>query len=78
MPSIVGGGHPLEAGHVRLPGRGDGGGEVRADRLGGPGHLRAWLERFAGVAGVAFAVEACTGWRYVVRGRKKRAKTDLL
>jgi len=51
---------------------------VRADRLGGPGHLRAWLERFAGVAGVAFAVEACTGWRYVVRGRKKRAKTDLL
>src|ERR1019366_1490073 len=32
-----------------------------ADRAG----LRAWLERFGGVAGVAFAVEACTGWRYV-------------
>ncbi len=28
--------------------------------------LRAWLKRFEGVPGVAFAVEACTGWRYVV------------
>src|SRR6266852_693373 len=28
--------------------------------------LRAWLKRFAGVPGVAFAVEACTGWRYVI------------
>ena len=28
-------------------------------------HLRAWLARFAGVADVAFAVEGCTGWRYV-------------
>jgi transposase len=28
--------------------------------------LAAWLERFAGVDEVAFAVEACTGWRYVV------------
>ena len=32
-----------------------------ADRAG----LRAWLRRFDGVAGVAFAVEACAGWRYV-------------
>src|SRR5882757_1111700 len=32
-----------------------------ADRAG----LRAWLRRFDGVPGVAFAVEACTGWRYV-------------
>ncbi len=38
-------------------------GKVRpADR----DHLRAWLTRFAGVDGVEFAVEACTGWRYVV------------
>ena len=42
-------------------------GEVRrgqiapADRA----HLRAWLERFAGRDDVAFAVEGCTGWRYV-------------
>src|SRR3989442_4378786 len=42
-------------------------GEVRraqiapADRT----HLRAWLARFAGRDDVAFAVEGCTGWRYV-------------
>jgi transposase len=28
-------------------------------------HLRAWLARFAGRQDVAFAVEGCTGWRYV-------------
>jgi transposase len=28
-------------------------------------HLRAWLRRFDGVPDVAFAFEACTGWRYV-------------
>src|ERR1700746_2340962 len=32
-----------------------------ADRV----HLRAWLARFAGCDDVAFAVEACTGWRYI-------------
>ena len=32
-----------------------------ADRL----HLLAWLARFAGRDDVAFAVEGCTGWRYV-------------
>src|SRR4029077_6897349 len=42
-------------------------GEVRrgqiapADRV----HLRGWLARFAGRDDVAFAVEGCTGWRYV-------------
>src|SRR5256886_14222177 len=30
-----------------------------ADRV----HLRAWLARFAGREDVAFALEACTGWR---------------
>jgi transposase len=34
---------------------------VPADRA----HLRAWLARFENPAGVAFAAEACTGWRYV-------------
>jgi len=29
-------------------------------------HLAEWLQRFAGVDRVCFAVEACTGWRYVV------------
>ena len=28
-------------------------------------HVRAWLARFAGRDDVAFAVEGCTGWRYV-------------
>src|SRR6266516_3819038 len=28
--------------------------------------LRHWLERFAGRADVTFAVEGCTGWRFVV------------
>ena len=28
-------------------------------------HLRAWLARFASLEDVAFAVEGCTGWRYV-------------
>ena len=28
--------------------------------------LRNWLERFAGRNDVAFAVEGCTGWRFVV------------
>jgi transposase len=28
-------------------------------------HFRAWLARFEDPAGVAFAVEGCTGWRYV-------------
>jgi transposase len=28
-------------------------------------HLRAWLARFTGRDDVAFALEGCTGWRYV-------------
>ncbi len=28
-------------------------------------HLRGWLARFAGRSDVAFALEGCTGWRYV-------------
>ena len=28
-------------------------------------HLRCWLARFAGRDDVAFALEGCTGWRYV-------------
>jgi hypothetical protein len=30
-----------------------------------PEHLRAWLARFSDPDDVAFAVEGCTGWRYV-------------
>ena len=35
---------------------------VPADRA----HLRSFLARFDGQGEVAFAVEGCTGWRYVV------------
>jgi len=42
-------------------------GEVRRGQVAPAGrqHLRAWLQRFDGVPDVAFAFEACTGWRYV-------------
>src|SRR5262249_23530392 len=39
---------------------------VPADRA----HLRAWLARFAGRGEGAFAVEGCTGWRYVALRRE--------
>ena len=32
--------------------------------------LRAWLSRFAGQQDVQFALEGCTGWRYVVLRRE--------
>ena len=71
MPSIVGGLDihrkqitfdyaDLDTGEVKC-------GQVApADRA----HLRAWLARFDNPPGVAFAVEACTGWRYVTLRRE--------
>jgi transposase len=43
-------------------------GEVFRGRIA-PGDrvtLRRWLQRFTDRRGVAFALEGCTGWRYVV------------
>src|SRR5260370_200083 len=42
-------------------------GEVRRGQVSPAdlAHLRAWLARFAGRDDVAFAMEGCTGWRYV-------------
>jgi len=42
-------------------------GEVKRGQItpAGREHLRAWLARFAGRDDVAFAMEGCTGWRYV-------------
>jgi len=34
-------------------------------------HLAGWLARFAGQAEVAFALEGCTGWRYVAEEMAK-------
>jgi transposase len=43
-------------------------GEVKSGRVAPADreHLTVWLRRFEGVEQVAFAAEACTGWRYVV------------
>ena len=43
-------------------------GEVHTGRImpADRDRLRVWLERFHGVSDVAFALEGCTGWRYVV------------
>src|SRR5262244_2325915 len=42
-------------------------GEVKRGQIGPADrkHVRAWLARFAGRGEVAFAVEGCTGWRYI-------------
>ena len=42
-------------------------GEVRRGQISPADreHLRAWLARFHGRDDVAFALEGCTGWRYV-------------
>jgi transposase len=39
--------------------------------------LRSWLERFAGRADVTFAVEGCTGWRFVVEELQRAGITAL-
>jgi len=40
--------------------------------------LRDWLEQFAGRADVTFAVEGCTGWRFVVEELQSAGITALL
>lgn len=40
--------------------------------------LRSWLSRFAGRADVTFAVEGCTGWRFVVEELQRAGITALL
>jgi transposase len=40
--------------------------------------LRSWLGRFAGQEDVTFAVEGCTGWRFVVEELQRAGITALL
>ena len=40
--------------------------------------LRGWLRRFDGVPDVEFAVEGCTGWRYVVEELQRAGITAHL
>jgi transposase len=73
MPSIVGGldihRKQITFDYLDLATGEVGCGQVApADRA----HLRAWLARFEHPGEVAFAVEACTGWRYVT-GELQRA-----
>ncbi len=55
---------------------------VRSGAAGSPRRarsaLRDWLEQFAGRADVTFAVEGCTGWRFVVEELKAAGITALL
>ncbi|WP_030436220.1 IS110 family transposase [Actinoplanes subtropicus] len=41
-------------------------------------HLAGWLQRFDGRTDVTFAVEACTGWRYVVHTLQRAGITAQL
>lgn len=41
-------------------------------------HLAEWLRRFDGVDGVAFAMEGCTGWRYVAEEMRAAGVTPHL
>lgn len=51
-------------------------GQVQRGRLAGCREvLRQWLGRFAGCADVQFAVEGCTGWRFIVE-ELRRAGID--
>jgi hypothetical protein len=47
---------------------------VPADRE----HLREWLTRFAGREDVHFALEGCTGWRYVALRREALVRREAL
>ena len=55
-------------------------GEVRSGRIA-PAYrqvLRDWLGRFAGRDDVTFALEGCTGWRFVVEELQRAGVTALL
>jgi transposase len=55
-------------------------GEVRRGRIEPAcrAELRCWLRRFAGRDDVTFAVEGCTGWRFVVEELARAGITALL
>jgi transposase len=55
-------------------------GQVRRGRISPACRVvfRSWLERFAGRADVSFAVEACTGWRFVVEELERAGITAVL
>ena len=68
----VAGGFDLHRGQLTFDYVDTGTGESRRGRIcpADRESLRGWLRRFDGVPDVEFAVEGCTGWRYVVLRRE--------
>ncbi len=54
-----------ERGHARQAAAAGGSDDAQPQAGAGADARQAWLERFAAVPDVAFAFEACTGWRYL-------------
>jgi transposase len=65
MPMV--GGLDIHRKQITFDYPGTGTGQVRRGQISPADreHLRGWLARFHGTEDVAFAVEGCTGWRYV-------------
>jgi NAD(P)-dependent dehydrogenase (short-subunit alcohol dehydrogenase family) len=66
----------VTSGPCPWPGYSDWAGEARPDRPGRQ-DLRAWLARFAGRDDIAFALEGCTGWRYVGEAGRADVAADI-
>jgi hypothetical protein len=76
----VAGGFDLHRGQLTFDYVDTGTGESRRGRIcpADRESLRGWLRRFGGVPGVEFAVEGCTGWRYVVEELQRAGITAHL
>jgi hypothetical protein len=81
MPSIVGG-LDIHRNQITFDYLDTATGEVGRGRVAPAdrAHLRAWLARFEHPEQAAFAVEACTGWRYVAEElrRARQAPGDAV
>lgn len=73
------GGFDMHRRQVTFDYAGTGTGQVRRGRISPACRetLRVWLERFAGRDDVTFAVEGCTGWRFIT-GELARAGITVL
>jgi transposase len=76
----VAGGFDLHRGQLTFDYVDTGTGESRRGRIcpADRESLRGWLRRFDGVPDVEFAVEGCTGWRYVVEELQRAGITAHL
>ena len=76
----IAGGFDLHRGQLTFDYVDTGTGESRRGRICPADRetLRGWLRRFGGVPDVEFAVEGCTGWRYVVEELRRAGITPHL